>query len=573
VTSGTAYTAAAGARGGERNEPPFPSALVEEMLKALIKAVRANQLYLRNNPMYARAIETLRAAFKPIWERAEELSLACTETTLRWHDRVVLEEREKSADSLPWLFFKDGIRELRFLPAVEDAEVVRLLDLIQRARKATPDEDDLLTMLWEQDFVHLRYTFVDLSLESASPLEAEVPEPENTDETRRAVQEMRQQAETAPGVVSLEDFDTTLYFLDEKEIDYLREAVSREYAGDLRRNVVSILLDVLEQQTNPKVRDEICEILETFLLHLLSAGHLSAVALLLREAADAARRGKDLSPAHRDRLVALPEKLSAGDALAQLIESLDAAEELPAQGDLAQLFEQLRPSALAPVFTWLGQLQNAKLRPLLESAAARLASLNTTELVKLITSKNAVVALEAIQRAGGLKTAAAVPPLGTVMEEGSAQLRLAGVQALAEIGSPSAMVILERAVADSDRDVRVATVRALAARTYKQALPRVEGAIKSKQLREADVTEKMAFFEAYGALCGDAGVKPLDELLNGKGFLGRRGDPELRACAAMALGRIGSPRAAEALRRAASENEKEVLVRNAVNRALRGGQA
>jgi HEAT repeat protein len=566
------HPAAANARDGERSELPFPSALVEETLKALVKAVRAHQLYLRNNPMYARAIETLRASFKPIWGRAEELSLACTETAFRWCDRVVLEEPQKSADSLPWLFFKDGIRELRFLPGFEDAEVVRLLDLIQRARKATPDEDDLLTMLWEQDFVHLRYHFVDLSLESASPLEAELPEAENAEEARRAVQEMRQQVEATAGVVSIEDFDTTLYFLDEKEIDYLREAVAREYAGDLRRNVISILLDVLEQQTNPKVRDEICEILETFLLHLLSAGHFSAVAFLLREAADAARRGKDLSPAHRDRLIALPERLSAADALAQLIESLDAAQELPAQGDLAQLFEQLRPSALAPVFTWLGQLQNPTLRPLLESAAARLASLNTAELVKLITSKNEVVALEAVQRAGGLKTAAAVPPLGTVMEEGSAQLRLAGVQALAEIGSPSAMVILERAVGDSDRDVRVATVRALAARTYKQALPRIEAAIKSKQLREADVTEKMAFFEAYGALCGDAGVKPLDELLNGKGFLGRREDPELRACAAMALGKIGTPRAVEALRRAGSDNEKEVLVRNAVNRALRGGR-
>jgi hypothetical protein len=39
----------------------------------------------------------------------------------------------------------------------------------------------------------------------------------------------------------------------------------------------------------------------------------------------------------------------------------------------------------------------------------------------------------------------------------------------------------------------------------------------------------------------------------------------------MALGRIGSDAAIATLRRAA--NEKEVLVRNAVNRALRGGAA
>jgi HEAT repeat protein len=81
----------------------------------------------------------------------------------------------------------------------------------------------------------------------------------------------------------------------------------------------------------------------------------------------------------------------------------------------------------------------------------------------------------------------------------------------------------------------------------------------------------MAHFEAYGALCGDAGIPLLDALLNGKGFLGRQENTELRACAARALGRIGSAKAQEALRRAMQE--KEVLVRNAVNQALKGAGA
>ena len=63
----------------------------------------------------------------------------------------------------------------------------------------------------------------------------------------------------------------------------------------------------------------------------------------------------------------------------------------------------------------------------------------------------------------------------------------------------------------------------------------------------------------------------LDGMLNARGLFGKKEDPELRACAAMALGRIGSEAAVATLRRAA--NEKEILVRNAVNRALRGGTA
>jgi HEAT repeat protein len=81
----------------------------------------------------------------------------------------------------------------------------------------------------------------------------------------------------------------------------------------------------------------------------------------------------------------------------------------------------------------------------------------------------------------------------------------------------------------------------------------------------------MAFFEAYGALCGEAGIPLLDGLLHAKGFMGKKDDPEMRACAAMALGKVGSAKAMESLNRAA--NEKDVIVRNAVSRAIRKAPA
>ena len=144
------------------------------------------------------------------------------------------------------------------------------------------------------------------------------------------------------------------------------------------------------------------------------------------------------------------------------------------------------------------------------------------------------------------------------------------MQALNDIASPGALQVLEKSVDDPDRDVRIATLRSIAARNYKPALPRVDSAVKGKRAREVDLTEKMALFEAFGALAGEPGVAVLEGMLTGKGFLGKREDPELRACAAMALGRIGGARAIDVLRKAGNDNEKEVLVRNAINRALRG---
>jgi HEAT repeat protein len=546
--------------------PPFEPALVEELLRLFGKAARAHQLYLPNNPIYKSAHDALRAGFVPVWEETDELTISFTESEVKWEGLAVLSEGSRGSDSLPWLFYKDGVRELRFLRGFEAEELDKLLGIMQRVRKASPDEDDLLTLLWEGDFVFLRYRYVDLTLETA-PVLAEGEYIRSDDDA-----DTPEEPEDAParaGVVNMSDFDGTLYFLDEREIEYLQTEVDREYRSDLRGNVIAILLDIFEQQPATAVRDEVIELLDVLMVHMLSAAQFQNVAYLIRESQLLATRATELTPAHAERLALIPLRLSAPEAVTQLLQSMDEAETLPPTTDLLQLFEQLRGPALATVLEWLAKLLNPKVRPLLEEAAARLASQNTSELVKLIGSTVPGVALEAARRAGALKTPAAVAPLARALAEGDVPLRVAAVQALGEIGSPGALQSLERGLDDAERDVRVAAVRALSSRGYRPVLPKLDAIVKGKALREANLTEKMAVFEAYGGLCGDEGVAALDAMLNGKSLFGRREDSEFRACAAVALGRVNTPRAQESLRRASSE--KDVIVRNAVNRALRGG--
>lgn len=550
-------------------EPPFPPAPVEELLRLLVKAGRAHQLYLPNNPMYKGAIEALRGGFAPIWQHTQELALRFTDIEIKWFGRAVLVEKSKSSDSLPWTFYKDGIREITLTPGFEEQELETFLGILQRLRKAAPDEDDLLTMLWEADFVNLRYRYVDLGAEPMESLRSGEPVQQvSPDQVRSTAHE---QASEANAIVNIQDFDSTLYFLDEKELEYLRHEIDREYNSDLRGNVVSILFDIYEAQTAPAVREEISGLIETLMLMLLSAGQLRNVGQLLAETQIAAGRATQITPEQQNRLARLPDRLSAAEPLGQLLQALDESADLPPQAELNALFEQLRPTALGTILGWMPRLNNQKIRALVEQSADRLASANTAELVKLVLSPDRAVALEAMRRSGAVKTPAAVAPLARVLGNPDVELRLAAVQALTDIGSAGALQALERSVEDADRDVRVAAARTLGAKAYRGAFARVEAAVKGKAIREAVLTEKMAFFEAYGAMCGDAGVPFLDDILNSKGMFGRREDSEFRACAAMALGRVGTKKAQDALQRASAE--KDVVVRNAVSRAMRGGTA
>ncbi len=536
------------------------------------KAARAQQLYLPNNPIYRGAIDAMRTGFAAVWKETDELPLSILETDIRWYGAVVAGDpgAAKSTDNLAWLFYKDGVRELTLSKGFEDGETVKLLQLIQRARKGGAEEDDLVTMLWEADFAYLKYQYVDLlqdggggELADGTEVGAAPPNTEIQRATREAVAESR-----AGGIVNMADFDATLYFLDEREIEYLHREIKREYDQDLRANIVAVLLDIFEAQTDHDLRKEVVENLQTVMLFLLTAGHFRGVANLLREAQTALERAPMVTIAQREALAELPERLSATDALSQLLQSLDETPTLPPHEELAELFDQLRPSALSTVFTWMAKTQNDKLRPLLEAAAGRLAAGNTAELVRLIQVPEKEVSSEAIRYAGALKAQAAVLSLSKVLSEPEVERRQLAVQALTEIASPGALQALERVIEDSDRDVRITAVRALASHAYRPVLARLENVVKGKAIRETDLTEKMAFFESYGTLCGDTGVSQLDAMLNNKGFLGRKEDVEIRACAAIALGRIGSAKAIEALRKAAAE--KDIIVRNAVTRALRG---
>ncbi len=551
-------------------EPPFSPAIVETLLQVFGKAARAHQLYLPNNPVYHRAIEQLRAAFVPLWAETDQLVLTVSETELRWEGRVVMHESSKS-ESMTWLFYKDGVRELIMLPGVEAEELIRLLDQLQRVRRAGPEDDDLLTFMWEQDFLFLRYRAVQLAMDGDLPTASGTPglEPGAPAQVTVSVD-----SSGAPesSVVETKDFNSAVFSLDDKDIEYLRHAMKTEYEQDLRRNIICMLYDLFQTEPAASARDEVAEVLDQLILHLLAAGDFRAVALALREAPIAIEGARDLQAAQRDRLRSVADRLGGPETLVQLLQSLDDAPDPPPQEDLDELFAALQPGTLSVVLSWLGKLRSGSLRASLERAATRLAASNTAELVRLIDSANKEVVIEAMRRAGDLKTAASVPALGKRLGAEDAEVRIGAALALADIGSAGALQQLERGVEDEDREVRITAVRALGARGHRAALARVNEAIKSKEFREADLTEKMVYFEAYGMLAGAGGVEHLDAVLNARGmFGGKREGAETRACAALALGKIGTPAAFDALRPAAAD--KEVMVRNAVAKAMRMGAA
>lgn len=539
-------------------------AVVEEMLKLLGKSSRAQQLYLSNNPTYLRTLELLRGSISSVWDQLPELVLGVSERALLLDDRPVFQEPERTSDTLPWLLYKDGVRELRLLPGFEADEVETLLGVLSQLRRSAASEDDAITLLWERDFSFLRYRYVEPFGDdelggyelaespgrlSGAPATVEPPPP------------------PPAGVVRMQDFDGAIHFLAERELAYLNGALALEYEHDLRSDAADQLLDVLELVPAARVRDEVCTALEQLVLHGLSSGDYTAATHLLRETRVSAARAAAIAPIHIERLGRLAELFSQPEVLGQLLELVEVGAAPPSDAELQELLGELRPAALGTIFAWIDRVQTTRVRNALRAAADRLALESSTELIRLIGSDDPVIAGHAVSRAGIVRAQGAVPALAAALAHSSRDVRLAAAEALAEIGTPGALQALTTILDDDHREARLAAIRAIGARGFRGALPQLEALMRDRRLRDRDLTEQMAIFESYGALCGDEGVPLLDSLLNGRSFLGRRSEPNMRACAAVALGRVATPRAEQALRR--TLEEKDAVVRNAVQRALR----
>ncbi|MDX2120522.1 MAG: HEAT repeat domain-containing protein [Gemmatimonadota bacterium] len=558
----------------------LPQQQVEELLRTLVKGLRAFQMYLPNNPIYQRAIQNVRAAFLPIWGAGlDRLVLQVVETDLVWEEQVVYHQPNKS-ESLAWSLFKDGMRVLTLFPGVEEEEIVRFLDIVQRSRTLSSEAgDDLLTLLWEQEFGFVQYHFTEFIPDSGVPSvsgEGAYSQAGPTDpnvvaaqqqETRGKVEE---EAPRKSGVVDIEDFDSTLYWLDDAEIRAIGEAIDQEYKQDLRANVLGVLFDILEQRPEDWARSEVIGTLESYLPHLLNAGDFRSVALVLRETRLLVHRPELFAPQHREQLDLFTGQLSDPGVLQQILQSVSEAQTPPTEEDLGELFRELRPAGLETVLVWLPRLPAASaIHKLLASAADRLAETTPQEVLRLLRLPQSEALPAVIALCGRLKLQAAVPGLADTLAHESAAFRLAGVQALDAIGTPAALQALEKTVDDTDREVRIAGVGAMGRRGYKGALRRIEPVVQGKLQRPIDQTERNRFFEAYAMIAGAGALELLGTLLSAGGLFKRKEPVDVRAAAALALGRLRSAEARAILER--YKDDKELVVRTAVGRALREG--
>jgi hypothetical protein len=547
----------------------LPVAQVGEMVRALVKATRAFQMYLPNNPMYQRADEALRSALRPVFEELDDVALLIDESRMVWEEVVVYDHEPKS-ESFAWDLYKDGLRILVLKRGVEQ-EIATFLKVVSEARLLPVDRsDDLLTLLWQQEFQCIDYRFAEivsdpwvydpqaLTLQAHPPSEASI------------LSGIKEEVESAPrpeGMVKLDEFDSTLYFLEESEVATLAEEVEKEYARDVETLVLLSLFDVFELIPEADTRDEILDVLDVVFPHLLGQGAFPKVATALREIRTIQGRLGNFDPRACEKLKVFVGRLSRPETISEILRSLDAAEELPRGEDLGEVLRELDAPALQVLLEHLPRLTSDQVKDIVREAARRLATAHNDTLVHLLKTLPREALPAAIELMGDLGLRAGIPLLGDLIKHVDEQIRLAATQALGKIATPGALAALEPALDDEEKSVRGAAVSIVEKRRYVGALRRLEQAVRGKGPVALERAERRQVFEAFAQIAGATGVSVLETVMRGQGLFRRKSTTDTRTCVAYALGRIRTAEAKDLLRELA--RDKVLPVRHAAASILR----
>lgn len=133
---------------------------VRELLQLMARTVSAMKIFPSDHASVRTFVDELARRLMEFLDKHEKLELAVEENALTCLGKPVFKD-DSSVKSLPFSFFKDGMRSLTFYRGVERDEIFEFLELIKREGLKPADEGDIVNALWERDFSSIQYTAPD----------------------------------------------------------------------------------------------------------------------------------------------------------------------------------------------------------------------------------------------------------------------------------------------------------------------------------------------------------------------------------------------------------------------------
>ena len=560
----------------EFDQKEFDSA--KSLVHLLDKTLRSLLLYPKNNPIPKEFKRKLYQNFSDFLDSNEELKLEVKQSQFLYQGRIVYEEEERE-QGITYALHKDGVRELVFIKGLEQEELTHFLETLEIGLKSTDLEQDLVTLLWEKDFNHIKYLVVDDLLDVDVPKAEDIPDDWDFNHLLHSEIALSHEENLLPEQKTRQNEEETQKLLEKlkefsfEEIEKIHKLLEMDEYSRLLDDFFIILGEILITEENISEFDELVKSIERTLDSLINVGDFDSASKIIRRLRRFEQATRDSSTQADLRSQRKAERIK------KAIDQAGEEEKLRSVGlvvnekesiDLSLAKEyllSLNSNSIPPILHLLRELKDFPARKLVcqvleEVGKDHLGIVGQGVYDSLwYVVRNVALVLGRIGKEQGVKF------LKNIINHPDLRVRREVITSLTIIGGKEAQALLVSALDDEDRGIRILACRGLAQRKEKGALPTLMKIIQSALFIDEPAEEKKQLLESLAIIGKDEVIPFLKKLIHKRNWLKRDKHNETRIFAIRALGFIKTNKAGETLKELSRKRNK--VIRQACQSALR----
>lgn len=470
--------------------------------------------------------------------------------------------------SLPYLFFKDGLRTLFFRPEMTRAELVTFLETLKEISSLPPEVGDIVDALWQREFTHIQYFAPDdyLISKMAGQNEHQISVDRGRFEEGRIELDSKDTAEVYRSLQGLRykdpkddlEFQAETSPMSDSEVGHVQAMMADHRSGAAHFDFLDMAMELLHLEDR---REHFAGLL-AYLERLHDAwikngdfGHILGLVRRLSALIDF------LKPIATERAEAASAVLGRFEKEAPFDSILDMARQGKIR-DYASLFEYL---------TWLGpgtinigsevleSARDARVRDLAFKFLENVGKIDPMLLTNLAQDKRPLTTRAAISVLGQANDRRFIPFLATFFTYKNKDIKLDAVRALGQITDPLAhRTLLSFLRDDPETGLRTEAARRIRLDLDPALLQAVVNISAEKEFIKREPEERVAILAGIGRSGRDAGYAVIRRFLENKRIFGGKKINALGLSAVSALESLGTYEAKEVLHDLAEKGRKSL---------------
>ena len=544
----------------------------KELIQHLSKTSKTLKIYLPNNPIHQKFITELLeklqshlSIFGPLHLRVKQFELHCSGQPVY--------ENINRMESIAFRLFIDGLREISFHPEIDKEELITFLEVLGKEGEGNGVDDDIVTLLWEKHFSHIQYIVVN-DLQGEFRKVEDCQEMRTIEPTPQQLKEVYSQAVEAPSAGSLvlsppkgiEIPDLNIFRLTEEEIRKIKGEVRSEEELDVVGELEGILFDILRIEREPVLFSEILGIIDNILENLMLKGDFVHARKILEFFWEMLDPAKNIPPVLSTQIQNALGHAGNQQRILTLVPVLN--------GELTQKLEDLfsfvilfEKNAIPSIVELLGSVDKMKPRRVLCDALVELGKMDIEMIISKLEDRRWYLVRNLIYVLGKIGDVRVIESFSRFIRHKELKVRKEVLHALDTMEDPRACQLLVHFIPDPDPSNRIFAIKTLSRKRVKEGLKPLLNLFSSKDFHLKELYEKKEIFDAIAKIGGDEVVPEMRNFFKKRWSLFKNIHlEEMGLCAAVALQRIGSPAAIEALLEGSKSSNK--TIRGACNKAL-----